>query len=61
MHALWKGLALLALVGANSPALSESTSAPKKGDPSEIICEKTGVIGSRLATRKVCGTRAEWE
>ena len=29
-------------------------------DPNEVVCEKQTVVGSRLATRKVCGTRAEW-
>lgn len=29
-------------------------------DPNEIVCEKQEVIGSRLATQKVCKTRAEW-
>ena len=30
------------------------------GDPNDRICEKITVIGSRLATKKFCGTRAEW-
>ena len=30
------------------------------GDPNERICEKITMIGSRLATKKFCGTRAEW-
>jgi len=29
-------------------------------DPNEVVCEKQSVIGSRLATRRVCATRAEW-
>lgn len=29
-------------------------------DPNEIVCEKQTVLGSRLAKRKVCATRAEW-
>jgi invasion protein IalB len=29
-------------------------------NPNEIICEKQEVVGSRLATRRVCMTRAEW-
>lgn len=40
---------------------AEPTPPPKKGkDPNEKICETQGVIGSRLATRRVCATRAEW-
>ena len=26
----------------------------------KIVCEKQEVVGSRLAVRKVCKTRAEW-
>ena len=59
MRALTPGLAVIALAGLSVPAASEPTAA-KKGDPNEIICEKIEVIGSRLSTKKVCGTRAEW-
>src|SRR3982751_3151694 len=30
-------------------------------DPNERVCENIVVVGSRLATRRFCGTRAEWE
>jgi hypothetical protein len=30
------------------------------GDPNERICENITPIGSRLATKRFCGTRAEW-
>jgi len=34
---------------------------PAKPDPSEEkICEKITVTGSRLGSRKICATRAEW-
>ena len=34
---------------------------PKKSlDPNEIVCEKQEVLGSRLATQRICHTRAEW-
>ena len=36
-------------------------SAKKGKDPNEKICESQGVLGSRLSTRRVCATRAEWE
>jgi hypothetical protein len=29
-------------------------------DPNRIICEKQEVVGSRLATKRVCMTAAEW-
>jgi hypothetical protein len=40
------------------PAFSEPSS--KKGDPNEVVCEKITAIGTRLATKRVCATRAEW-
>jgi hypothetical protein len=30
------------------------------GDPNEKICENIIPIGSRIATKRFCGTRAEW-
>ena len=30
------------------------------GDPNERICETIKPIGSRLATKRICATRAEW-
>jgi hypothetical protein len=57
-------VAVASLVGVLicAPAFADPTPpAPKKGqDPNEIICEKQEVVGSRLATRRVCRTRAEW-
>ena len=42
-------------------AAQQGTGADKKArDPNEMFCEKSPVIGSRLATKKVCMTRAEW-
>ncbi len=30
------------------------------GDPNEKICENISMIGSRLAKKRICATRAEW-
>ena len=30
-------------------------------DPNEKVCQVITPVGSRLATKKVCATRAEWE
>jgi hypothetical protein len=50
-----------------APAIAADTQPPasrppshKAADPNQIICEKQEVVGSRLATRRVCRTRAEW-
>ena len=32
----------------------------KSYDPNEVVCEKITVLGSRLAVKRVCATRAEW-
>lgn len=32
----------------------------KERDPNEVICENQEVLGSRLATKRICMTRAEW-
>ena len=53
------------LIGA-MPAFAQGTQpaqqqpAKPAKDPNEIVCEKQEVIGSRLASQKVCKTRAEW-
>lgn len=48
-----------------SPALAQASGkkvAPNHnvGDPNERICETIIPIGSRVGTKKFCGTRAEW-
>lgn len=61
-------VAVSALVGLSAvPAVAQQTQAPsnqnaakKTRDPNEIVCEKQEVLGSRLATKRVCMTRAEW-
>lgn len=30
-------------------------------DPNEKVCQVITPVGSRLATKKICATRAEWE
>ena len=45
------------------PLQAGTGSQPTKvsADPNERICEDTIVTGSRLAKKRFCGTRAEWE
>ena len=45
-----------------APALAQNDggSASKAKDPNQVVCEKIEVLGSRVATKKVCMTRAEW-
>jgi len=53
-------LAIAATVPATAaaPAHAQPTTA---NDPNEKVCENISVIGSRLAKKRVCATRAEWE
>jgi len=58
------------VAGASVPALAQaqqaqpapSASQQPPADPrlNEVVCQKQEVIGSRLVTRRVCKTRAEW-
>ncbi len=48
------GLALLA-----TPAVAERKKA--NADPNRVVCEKQEVLGSRLQSKRVCKTAAEWE
>ena len=43
-----------------SAAFAEEPKAKAPLDPNEKVCEKITLVGSRLATKKVCATRAEW-
>ena len=55
--------ALVALTFASiASAAPEKQLAPNTnlGDPNERICETVKPIGSRLATKRICATRAEW-
>ena len=42
------------------PADQQEQSKKKARDPNETVCETEDVLGSRLATRRVCMTRAQW-
>ena len=59
-------LAAAAIAGAQPASAEDSSKADQDSakvakDPNEWICEKQPNLGTRLATRQVCGTRAEWE
>ncbi len=41
-------------------AAPASPQAPTAG-PNEKVCETITLTGSRLATKRICATRAEWE
>ena len=51
--------AIVAVSIAATASAQDSTSRPPP-DPNEKICETVTTIGSRIAAKKVCATRAEW-
>ncbi|WP_146151118.1 hypothetical protein [Allosphingosinicella deserti] len=62
--AMRTGLQLVLVAGftvhAAMPAFAESGSVKPTKDPNQVVCEKQEVLGSRLAVRRVCMTRAQW-
>ena len=60
LRAIFTSLAACGCLALSSPLLAEQTQAKPAKDPNEKICEKQTIVGSRLATRRVCATRAEW-
>jgi hypothetical protein len=52
--------AALMVGGTAAPAQPSSKEAQRTDPHEQIICEKIVVTGSRLSSKRVCGTRAEW-
>jgi hypothetical protein len=53
-------LSLIAALSIASATPAEQPKAKAPLDPNEKVCETLTIVGSRLATRRVCATRAEW-
>lgn len=58
---LSRSLILIAALGVMPASAAAADKKAESKDPNRMICEKQGVSGSRLATRRVCMTAAEWE
>ena len=61
---MWKALAVGAVLGATAafaqaPTDSTTRTGPNQ-DPNQVVCVRERETGSRVATRRVCRTRAEW-
>lgn len=60
-------IAAIALVWSGSAASSAMAQAPTAQPAKKVhylnerVCENITLTGSRLATKRYCGTRAEWE
>jgi hypothetical protein len=44
----------------NVSASNGTTATGKTADLNEVVCEKQEVVGSRLATKRICMTRGQW-
>ena len=63
-----KAVILTALLAASASALAQApadvpdtTKIGPNQDPNEMICINQSEVGSRLARRRVCRTRAQWQ
>lgn len=54
------GAAFIAVIASPAFAQSHAGGKGKAPDPSEMVCEKITMLGSRVATKRVCMTRAQW-
>ncbi len=50
----------IGLIAISTDAIAEVTAAKGNDNPNEKICESITPVGSRLGSKKVCATRAEW-
>jgi hypothetical protein len=57
LHFAMLAVASLAFAAA---ATAQNGKAKEPLDPNEKVCETIKPVGSRLATKRVCATRAEW-
>ena len=53
-------LPLISALAIGSAAMAEEPKSKQVRDPNEKVCETIKPLGSRLATKRVCATRAEW-
>lgn len=59
-----KSLILTAAALTGTAVLAQTPVTTKRGlsqDPNEVICVNERETGSRVSSRRVCRTRAEWE
>lgn len=53
-------VAALVLLGLISTAAIAGEKKEEAKDPNRMVCEKQQVVGSRLASKRVCMTAGEW-
>lgn len=55
------GLVIALLSATAADPSPDATVQGTRRDPQQIICEKSMVMGTRLATRRTCVTRQQWD
>jgi len=55
------GLAFCLFASNPAAASGEPAKPASASDPNEKVCEDIVLTGSRLAKKRICATRAEWE
>ncbi len=63
---MWKAPSVGLVLGATAafaqaPSATDGDARGPGNNPDQIVCEKQVEIGSRLASRRVCRTRREWQ
>jgi len=59
---MWKAVLMAATLAATAAAAQAPTRrADVDNDPNQIVCVNERITGSRVAQRRVCRTRQEWE
>ena len=48
------------IVAASVAVVAQAEETKVKDDPNRVICEKQEILGTRLASKRVCKTKAEW-
>lgn len=49
-----------AVAGASASDGAEATKAKSASDPNRVICRRVETIGSRLGSKRICQTAAQW-
>ena len=57
---LASSMAAIAQTPEEAPNAPATTKIGPSNDPNEVVCIRQSQIGSRVAARRVCRTRAEW-
>jgi hypothetical protein len=65
MRVIGRASAAALMIGCilSAPGFAQQTDEQQKKkafDPNEVVCERQQELGSRLGSKRICKTRAEW-